>query len=68
MYSNVNLDRLGPDHRDELDALLDRHGRHWVVVGPCLDGGWYAWPRTDDTAPRVLAPTLAQLDAKLTHR
>jgi hypothetical protein len=26
MYSNVNLDRLGPDGRPELDAVLDRHG------------------------------------------
>jgi hypothetical protein len=65
MYSNVNLDRLGPDGRPELDAVLDRHGRRWVIVGPCLDGGWYAWPRGQDTAPRVLARTLAELDGKL---
>jgi hypothetical protein len=67
MYSNVALGRLDPAQRPELDALLDLHGERWVIVGPCLDGGWYAWPRGDATAPRIQAPSLAHLAAGLTE-
>lgn len=50
--------------REELDALLDKHAG-WRVVGPCMDGGWYAWPRGDDQAERVRAPSIPELDAAL---
>jgi transcriptional regulator with XRE-family HTH domain len=48
-----------------LDTLLDEHGARWHVVGPCLGGGWYAWPRGDDNAPRAVAGSPAELGIKL---
>jgi hypothetical protein len=67
MYSARQRELTGP-LRDELDALLDQHGAGWHVVGPCLDGSWYAWPRGDDEAERSLASSLADLGAKLKER
>jgi hypothetical protein len=51
--------------REELDALLGEYGARWHVVGPGPDGGWYAWPRDDDEAPRVFAPSLTELGGNL---
>jgi hypothetical protein len=67
MYTAHQRELTGP-LRDELDELLDEHGASWHVVGPCLDGSWYAWPRGHDDAPRLLAPTLAELGIKLKGR
>jgi hypothetical protein len=64
MYTVKQRKLTGP-LRAELDAVLGKHGARWHIVGPCLDGGWYAWPRGHDEAPRVLAPTLAELDNAL---
>ena len=42
--------------------------QRWMIVGPCLDGGYYAWPRGDDNAPRVLARDLDELATKIKER
>ena len=52
----------GPDEQAE---IIRRHRERWVIIGPCLDGGWYAWPRGDETAPRVQAASLPELSTKL---
>ncbi|MGH3158817.1 MAG: hypothetical protein ACRDNF_19910 [Streptosporangiaceae bacterium] len=67
MYAAGQRELTGP-LRDELDELLDEHGADWHVAGPCLDGSWYAWPRGRDEAPRLLAPSLAELGVKLKER
>ena len=54
--------------RAELAELLEVYGRHWMITGPCLDGGWYAAPRHDQAAPRVLAATLTELGHNLHTR
>jgi hypothetical protein len=64
MYTAGQHKLTGP-LRAELDAFLEEHGSRWHVVGPCLDAGWYAWPRADVLGPRVLAASLAELTIKL---
>jgi glycosyltransferase A (GT-A) superfamily protein (DUF2064 family) len=64
----LSPDELDPALRTELIALLQIYQRRWVVTGPCLDGGWYAALRHDQTAPRLLASSLAELRCGLhTH-
>jgi hypothetical protein len=67
MYAAGQCELTGP-LRAQMDALLNEHGSCWHVVGPCLDGGWYAWPRGDVLAPRVMAASLAELAIKLKER
>jgi hypothetical protein len=64
MYTARQRELTGP-LRKELDALLDECGAQWHVVGPCPDRSWYAWPRRDDRAARVMAASLAELAVKL---
>jgi hypothetical protein len=67
MYTARQRRLTGPVRQD-LDALIDQHGAQWHVVGPCLDGSWYAWPRGQDNAPRVLAASLPDLGVALKER
>lgn len=67
MYTVAQRELTGP-LREQLDALLDEFGPRWHVIGPCLDGSWYAWPRGRDEAPRVRAPDLAALGVALKER
>jgi hypothetical protein len=64
IYTAAQWNLAGP-LRKELDAVLAEHGARYHVVGPCCDGGWYAWPRGRDEVPRVLAASLAELAEKL---
>jgi hypothetical protein len=57
-----------PEPAGETPEVIRRYQRRWMIVGPCLDGGWYAWPRGDDTAPRVQAESLAELGDRLAER
>jgi hypothetical protein len=52
----------------ELPAEIRDIQTRWHIVGPCLDGDYYAWPRGDDNAPRVLASDLAELAVKIKER
>lgn len=52
----------------ELPDVLSGYRARWWIVGPCLDGGCYAWPRGDDNAPRVLARDADELAVKLKER
>ncbi|MGH3156808.1 MAG: hypothetical protein ACRDNF_09570 [Streptosporangiaceae bacterium] len=61
----IDRDDLGPAEQAELDEIVQAHGVRWVIVGPCLDGAWYAMPRRDDGAPRPEAASLAGLGVKL---
>jgi hypothetical protein len=63
-----HLDGPGAGEPDEAAAVIREYGPRWMIVGPCLDGGWYAWPRGDDTARRTLASSLADLGLKLKER
>jgi hypothetical protein len=65
LFNRLSPDELDPVLRTELIELLQIYQRRWVVTGPCLDGGWYAAPRHDQTAPRVLASSLADLRRNL---
>jgi hypothetical protein len=56
---------LDPALRAELAAVLREHQARWVIVGPCLDGGWYAAPRRDRGGARVPGRTLADLAGRL---
>jgi hypothetical protein len=51
--------------RAELDKVLDEHGGSWWIAGPREDGTWYARHRIDLNRPRIPAPTLEELAAKL---
>jgi hypothetical protein len=51
LFNRLSPDELDPVLRTELIELLQIYQRRWVVTGPCLDGGWYAAPRHDQTAP-----------------
>ncbi|MGH3158982.1 MAG: hypothetical protein ACRDNF_20750 [Streptosporangiaceae bacterium] len=52
----------------ELPEVIRVLQARWMIVGPCLDGGYYAWPRGDDNAPRVLARDLDELATKIKER
>jgi hypothetical protein len=65
LFNRLSPDELDPGLRAELTELLQIYQRRWVVTGPCLDGGWYAAPRHDQAAPRVLASSLAELGRNL---
>jgi hypothetical protein len=52
----------------EMPEVIRGYQLRWWIVGPCLDGGYYAWPRGDDNAPRVLARDADELAAKLAQR
>jgi hypothetical protein len=56
---------VGERARPEAIQVLQQR---WMIVGPCLDGGYYAWPRGDDNAPRVLAGDLDELATKIKER
>lgn len=56
----IRLDDLDEAQRAELFEIIRRYRERWVIVGPCLDGGWHASPRGDDTAPRVQASSLPE--------
>jgi hypothetical protein len=64
MYSGINRDRIDVAQRAELDGILSVHGERWVIVGPCLDSGWYAWPRGDENGQRVHAPLIRPASKK----
>jgi hypothetical protein len=68
LFNSLTADDLDPAVRAELTELLQVYDRRWMVTGPCLDGGWYAAPRFDQTAPRVLGATLAELRRNLHAR
>lgn len=65
LFNRLSPDELDPALRAELIELLQIYQRRWVVTGPCLDGGWYAASRRDQTAPRVLASSLTELGRNL---
>jgi hypothetical protein len=68
LFSRLRPDELDPALRAELTDLLQVYERRWVISGPCLAGDWYAAPRHDQTAPRVLAPSLTELARELHAR
>jgi hypothetical protein len=57
-----------PEPPGEPPEVIRRYERRWVIVGPCLDGGWYAWPRRDETGARVQAASLDELGVRLGER
>jgi hypothetical protein len=36
---------LGPARREELAEVVGSYPAHWVIVGPCAGGQWFAFPR-----------------------
>jgi hypothetical protein len=67
-FGSIPPDDLEPDVLAELAAVLQTHGKRWVIIGPCLDGGWYAAPRQDRGGARVPGTNLADLDRNLHAR
>jgi hypothetical protein len=64
-FGSIPPDDLGPDLLAELTSTLRTHGKRWVIIGPCLDGGWYAAPRLDRGGACVSGTSLADLDHNL---
>jgi hypothetical protein len=66
--AGLDLDDLDSADRAALIEIIRVYRQRWVIVGPCLDNGWYAYPRHDQTIQRVLAANLPELNARLRER
>jgi hypothetical protein len=54
----LDLDALDSADRAVLIEIIRVYRERWVIVGPCLDSGWYACPRHDETLQRVNVASL----------
>lgn len=51
-----------PDH---LASWWAKHGERFHVVGPCVDGDYYAWLRGEPFGARIFGEDMADLIANL---